>query len=133
MSKNYVQYGNRLTFPKSSLVGPNNPIKSGDACVIGRICGIAAADAVPGSAGPADDSNVVVELFGVFSVSVTSAHHTGVTAGETVYINASTGAVSDDNSGVPFGVALDAVTLGSTSAIRVRLFGATPGATGANS
>lgn len=132
--KNFVQNGDRITFPKAGLVGPNAAIKSGDpVCTVGgRLCGVAVADAVPQSSGPADDGNVVVQLVGVCQFTVTSTHHTMV-PGATVYIDNSTGALTDDFTDVPFGTTLDQVAAGTAVSVRVRLFGATPGAAGADS
>ena len=132
--KNFVQKGDRITFAKTALVGPNNPIKSGDPVVLstGRLAGVAVADAVPGTAGPADDGNVVVQLVGVFNLSVQSTHH-AIAAGQTVYIDTTTGVISDDLTDVPYGTAIDAVAQYATTTIRVRLFGATPGANGQDS
>lgn len=128
--KNFVQRGQRITFPGSSVVGPQADIKSGDPVVVGRLGGVAVADEVPGAAGPYNDGNIVVELEGVFTISVQSIHH-AVAVGETVYINSSTAVVSDDSTAMPYGIALDAVSQYATTAIRVRLFGATPGTLGA--
>lgn len=130
--KNFVQDGDRITFPKASLVGPNTPILSGDPVVVGRLCGVAVADAVPGSAGPLADGNVVVQLKGVVQLNVQSIHH-NITAGSTCYISASTGIVSDDLTGVPYGCVLDQVNQYATTSVRVKLFGITPGAVGADS
>jgi len=130
--KNFVQDGDRITFPKTSLVGPNAAILSGDPVVVGRLAGVAAADAVPGTAGPFNDSNVVVVLKGVFSLSVVSVHH-NITPGSTVYIDPVSGVVSDDLTDVPFGVVLDQVNSGATTTVRVKLFGITPGSSGADS
>lgn len=129
--KNYVQEGDRVTIAAASLVGPNNPIKSGDPVVVGRLAGVANADAVPGNQ-MFNDSNVVVSVKGVYTISVASTHH-NITIGSTVYINPSTGVVSDDLAQVPFGVVLDQVNQYATTSVRVRLFGATPGAAGADS
>lgn len=140
---NYVARGERVTISAESLAGPNDPIKGGDPVCIGRLCGVAVADETPGSAGPFNDGNVVVQLVGVFNVPVTSQQEAGISIGETVYIAASGGGapsvdgtgckVTDDYTGVPFGIALAAVTLAATTTIPVRLFGATPGAIGAGS
>ena len=129
--KNYVQEGDRVTIAAASLVGPQSPIKSGDPVVVGRLAGVANADAVPGSQIFAD-GNVVVSLKGVYNLAVASTHHT-ISIGSTVYIDPSSGVVSDDLTDVPFGVVLDAVTQYATTTVRVRLFGATPGAIGADS
>lgn len=128
--KNFVQRGGRITFAASQLLGPNSPILSGDPVQVGRLCGVAVANATPGAAGPFNDSNVVVEVEGVFTLAVKSNQHTGVTVGETIYQDQTTGVLSDTDTGVPFGIALDVVALGATTTIRVKLFGGTPGVTG---
>jgi predicted RecA/RadA family phage recombinase len=142
--KNFVQNGSRITFAASAVVTPNNASNpysggasgdgplSGEQGVIGRIVGVVVSNAINGTAGPLDDSNVVLETEGVFSLSVQSTHH-AIAAGATVYINATTGALSDDYTQVPYGCAVDAVAQYATTLIRVKLFGATPGATGADS
>lgn len=132
--KNFVQKGDRITFAATALVGPNNPIKSGDPIVLaaGRLAGVAVADATPGTAGPANDGNVVMQVVGVFNLAVVSTHHI-IYPGQTVYINTSTGVISDDLTGVPYGNVLDQVAQYATTTVRVRLFGATPGAAGADS
>lgn len=140
---NFVQRGDRVTISAELLAGPNDPIKGGDPLCIGRLCGVAVADETPGSAGPFNDGNVVLQLIGVFNLPVTSQQEAGISIGETVYmaasgggapsIDGSTAKVTDDYTGVPFGTALGTVSLGSTATIPVRLFGATPGVTGANS
>ncbi len=133
--KNFVQEGDRITFAGSALTGPQADIKSGDPVLTtsGRICGVAVADEVPGSAGPANDSNVVVQLKGVFQLAVTSTHH-AIGVGQTVYIDPTAATLSDGFTDIPFGVALDPVVqYASLTSIRVRLFGATPGAVGADS
>jgi predicted RecA/RadA family phage recombinase len=93
--KNFTQDGDRITFAASALVGPNSPIKSGDPVVVGRVCGVANADAVP-TIPIFADGNVVVSLKGCYSLAVKSTHH-------------------------------------NITTVRVKLFGATPGAVGADS
>jgi predicted RecA/RadA family phage recombinase len=131
--KNFVQKGERITIVADSLVGPNDPIKSGDPVVVGRLVGVANADEVmpTQTADPTNDV-IVVQTVGVFTLAVKSLHH-NITIGSTVYINASTALVSDDYTAVPFGVVLDQVNQYATTVVRVRLFGATPGAIGADS
>lgn len=129
--KNFVQDGDRVTFAASALVGPNNPILSGDPVVAGRLAGVAVADAAP-TAGIYNDANVVVLLKGVVTLTVVSIHH-AISIGSTVYIDPATGVVSDDLTDVPFGVVLDAVAQYGSTAVRVKLFGCTPGAVGADS
>jgi hypothetical protein len=142
--KNFVQLGSRITFSAASVVTANNNTNpysggasgdgplSGEAGVIGRIVGVVVANAINTTAGPLDDANVVLETVGVFSLSVTSIHH-AISVGSTVYINATTGVVSDDYTQVPYGCVCDAVSQYATTSVRVKLFGATPGAIGADS
>jgi predicted RecA/RadA family phage recombinase len=142
--KNFVQNGSKITFAASAVVTPNNyanpysggvsgdgPL-SGEAGVIGRIVGVVVANAINSTAGPLNDSNVVLETQGVFSLAVVSTHHT-IAVGSTVYINPTTGVVSDDYTQVPFGCVCDSVAQYATTTVRVKLFGATPGAVGADS
>lgn len=133
--KNFQQRGNRITFPATAIVGSTSggttSVLSGDACSVGRICGVAVANATPGTAGPYNDGNVVLELEGVFNLSVQSIDH-AIAAGETVYISsAATAVLSDISTGMPFGIALDAVGQYATAVVRVKLFGITPGTLGA--
>ena len=143
--KNFVQNGSRITFAASAVVTANNyanaysggvsgdgPL-SGEAGVIGRIVGVVVSNAINSTAGPLDDANVVLETKGVFQLTVESIHHT-IQVGSTVYINATTGQVSDDYTQVPYGCVCDSVPGGSPgTSVRVLLFGATPGALGVDS
>jgi hypothetical protein len=144
MSKNFVQRGSRISFPAASVVTNNNytnpqsggtagsgPL-SGEAGVIGRITGVVVANSINGAAGPQNDSNVVLETEGVFQLTVTCKHH-AMAYGATVFIDPVTGLLSDDYTAVPFGCALDQVGVGATTSVRVKIFGATPGAVGADS
>lgn len=142
--KNFVQNGDRVAFAAANVVTINNVAhaysatdattgpKSGEAGLIGRICGVVVSDSVNGTAGPLNDGNVILELRGVFQFNVQSTHH-AMSVGSTVYIGTATGALTDDYTQVPFGVILDAVGQYQTTSVRVKLFGATPGATGADS
>lgn len=127
MAKNFVQPGRVLTFLESELVKPSTRIASGDPVLCGRIAGVAQTTTT------ATTDSVAVAVEGVFNVTCSTVHN-GISKGETVYIDPSTAAVSDDNADVPFGVALGTIANGGSAAsIPVRLFGATPGASGANS
>lgn len=124
--KTFDSIGDNVTLAITAVVAPNSPPKSGDPCVAGRLVGIANFDGVSGG-------NIVLSTRGIFKVSCTTVHN-GLSVGETVYIDPSTGVVSDDSADVPFGLALEAVSVGTgTATIKVKLFGATPGASGANS
>lgn len=142
--KNFIQNGSKITFAASAVVTPNNnatpynaatvgsgPL-SGEAGVIGRIAGVVVANAVNSTAGPYNDGNTVLETTGVYNLPVVSTHHI-ISPGSTVYIHATTGVVSDDYTQVPFGCVCDAVAQYATTTVRVKLFGATPGAIGADS
>jgi predicted RecA/RadA family phage recombinase len=126
MSKNYVQPGRVLTLTESDLTHPSHSdslVDSGDACVVGRMAGVAEADAA------ATTDLVAVAVEGVYNVPVVGAGN-GVSLGETVYIDPTTAAVGSDPTDTPFGVALGTVAAGATTTIPVKLFGGTPGATG---
>jgi len=142
--KNFIQNGSKISFPASAVVSANNfaipynsatvgsgPL-SGEAGLRGRIAGVVVANAVNTSAGPFNDGNTVLETNGVFNLAVKSIHH-NIAVGSTVYIDPITGVVSDDYTAVPFGCVCDAVTQYATTTVRVKLFGATPGAIGADS
>ena len=115
-----------LVAPGEGISTPVNLVEAGDPVVIGRIVGVAEQDALQST------DSITVRLRGVFNLSVQCQHHT-ITVGETVYINPSTAVISDDPTQVPFGTALASVPSGTTATIAVRLFGATPGAIGADS
>lgn len=145
--KNFVMTGDNLSFLASQIVNPShssgdtytnligvgegvstpiNLVESGDPVVIGRVVGVANNDAINST------DTVVVSTRGVYAIAVQSIHN-GVSIGETVYIDPVTAVVSDDFNDVPFGCALATVAGGATTTINVKLFGQTPGASGANS
>lgn len=142
--KNFVQTGDNLAFLASQIVFPShssgdtytnlvgpaegiatpiNLVESGDPVVIERICGVANNDALQST------DTVIVSTRGVYNLAVKCNTQT-IRVGETVYINASTAVLSDDSTGVPYGVALGVVANGVTTTIPVKLFGQTPGAIG---
>lgn len=145
--KNFVQTGDNLSFLASQLTGPTHgspdtyqtlvaagegvsavaTIQAGDPVLVGRLCGVANTDAIQNT------DTVVVSTRGVYTFPVKSQYHTGITVGETVYIDPSTAVLSDNDAGVPFGIALGTVALGATTVIAVKLFGQTNGVIGANS
>lgn len=122
--KNFDTIGDQVTIPAANVIAPQTLPVSGDPCVVGRLAGVAAFTSVAGG-------NTVIATRGVFKVTVATVHN-GISIGETVFIDPATAALSDDFNDVPFGTALDAIVSGS-AIIRVRLFGATPSAAGANS
>jgi predicted RecA/RadA family phage recombinase len=142
--KNFVQPGDNLSFLASQMVAPAhtlgdtytnlvapslgistpvNLVESGDPVVIERIVGVANNDAL------ASTDTIVVSTRGVYALAVHCSTQT-IRLGETVYIHPTTAVLSDDSTGVPFGVALGTVANGVTSTINVKLFGQTPGAAG---
>jgi predicted RecA/RadA family phage recombinase len=127
--KTFVQESRYFNATESDLVHPShsdNLVDSGDPVVIGRLVGVAATSAA------ATTDLVAIDTEGVHDLSVQSIHN-GFSIGETIYIDPATAALSDDPNDVPFGVAYEALAGNVADTINVRLFGATPGATGANS
>ena len=129
MSKTQVQDGRVLTFTESDLTHPSHGdslVDGDDPVLVGRIGGVAIHSAL------ASTDLIAVAVEGVFDLLVSSVHN-GISIGETVFCDPSSCALSDDLADVPFGVALETVSAGGTATINVRLFGATPGASGAGS
>lgn len=131
MSKNFVQEGKTLTFIESDLTHPTHAdglVDAGDPVLVGRIPGVALTSAL------ATTDPIAVAVQGVFDLAVAATAH-GIAKGETIHINASTAALSDnsDSTDVPFGSALEAVAAGAADTINIRLMGPTPGDLGAGS
>jgi predicted RecA/RadA family phage recombinase len=127
--KNFVQKGDNVTVVESVLVHPTHSdglVDGGDQIVCHRLVGVANFDAL------ASTDNIVISTRGVFSLPVTSIGN-GLSIGETVFIDPSTAALSEDSNDTPFGIALDTVTALATKTIPIRLFGATPWTGGAGS
>lgn len=125
--KNYVQPGKNISIVESALVHPSHSdglVDSGDPVCAGRLVGVANTDAA------ASTDKVAITTEGVFDLSVVG-NGNGVSIGETVFIDQSSGVLSNDETDTPFGLALEAISAGQTDTINVKLFGATPGATGA--
>lgn len=110
--------------PQQGLATPINLPESGDPVLCGRIPGVCDSDALRST------DLLTVYVRGVFSLAVAIVHN-GLSKGETVYANPSTLVLSDDQTGVPFGVALEAASAPGT--IKILLLGPTPGAIGAGS
>jgi len=127
--KVFDSFGDNVTLPVANLVFPTHSDSlphSSDPVLCGRLAGVVNQDGVSGG-------SVVVSTRGVYNLSVSSIHN-GISIGETVYIDPVTAALTDDFTDVPFGVALDAVPAGNVATtVRVKLFGITPGAIGADS
>jgi predicted RecA/RadA family phage recombinase len=142
--KNFTLTGDNLAFLASqviapqhasgdsytNLVGPGvgatipvNLVESGDPVVIERIVGVSNMDALFAT------DTIIISTRGVYALSVHCITQT-IRLGETVYIHPTTAVLSDDSTGVPFGVALGTVANGATTVINVKLFGQTAGAPG---
>lgn len=121
MAKNFVQEGERLDLTITAGT------KSGDPVVVGQIAGVALIDA------DATTNKAVVSTKGVFTLSVTGVDDLGnsaVAVGDAIYYNAvDVPRLSKKASGVLFGTALGAVTVGATTTISVLLAGVRPGRT----
>lgn len=128
--KTFVQESRYFNSTESDLVHPSRSsglVVSGDPVVVGRLVGVASTSAA------ATTDLISIDTEGVHDLTVSSIHN-GIGVGETVYIDPVTAVVSDDANDVPFGVCYYGNYAGAGSAtVSVRLFGATPGATGANS
>jgi len=126
--KVFDSFGDNVTLPVANLVFPSHTDSlphSSDPVLCGRLAGVVNQDGVSGG-------NVVVSTRGVYNLAVTPIHN-GLSIGETVYIHTTTAVLSDDQTQVPFGIALDAAPGNATATIRIKLFGITPGAIGADS
>lgn len=125
MARTKVQNGKILSFLESVLLHPTHTdglVDAGDPVLVGRIAGVAEISAT------ATTDLISVDTEGVHDLSVTAIGN-GISLGETLYIDPSTGVISNDLSDTPFGAAMEALASG-TDTINVLLFGATPGATG---
>lgn len=107
--KNFVQEGKKI-----EVTGPSGGVTSGQAFMIGILCLVACVDIAEGATG-----NAATE--GVFDLSVKGEDGSGnkaVAYGDRVYLDA--GVLNADNTnGVAYGIALGAVTSGSTTTIPV--------------
>lgn len=104
-----------------AVTHPATP-SSGDPVRIGDMCGIALTDE---SGGGNATGETTVKLNGVVDVSVKGVDGVGnsaVAVGDSIYyVDADTPVLSKKTSGKLFGFALEAVTSGATSTIRVKL------------
>lgn len=112
MATNYVQKGERLVLPVAS------GSVSGDPVVVGSLPAVCLTDRD-------SDGNAECAIEGVFDIAVTGANNAGnvaVAVGDKLYKDG-TEINKDSTNGTEFGIALEAVTSGSTSTINVRLKG----------
>lgn len=128
--KNFDSPGEDVTITESLMTHPTRSsglVVSGDPVLVGRLVGVAATSAA------ATTDKIAVSTRGVYKLAVVGVHN-GIQFGETIYISA-TAVLSDDLTGTPFGVSVDETTITptGTGTIAIKLFGATPGATGAGS
>ncbi|MCV2395929.1 DUF2190 family protein [Actinotalea sp. M2MS4P-6] len=115
MATNVIyEYGRRLAVPCTFPATP----ASGDPVIFGDLPGVAI--------GAEDtDGKTVVQFEGVADVSVKAIDGGGnsaVAAGDVIYyVNGDTPALSKKSTGVRYGVAMEAITSGSTDTINVRI------------
>ncbi len=91
-------------------------VNSGDPVVVGKIPGVAQYDAD-------SDNKAVIDTSGVYNLSVTAKNNSGnsaVSVGDILYKDG-TKVNKDATNGVRFGYAMEAVTSGATSTIKVKL------------
>lgn len=125
---NYVQIGDNLTFKEYELVHPTHGddlVDSGDPVLVGRIIGVATADA------DAISNDIVVSTRGVWNLPVTTSFH--VRKGATIYIDPVSAILGDDVTDTPYGLALATVAAGVTATIPIKLLSGSAGAVGAGS
>jgi predicted RecA/RadA family phage recombinase len=111
MAKNFIQPGEAIDLVASG------PVAGGDLVTVGALVGIAVRDAVSGD-------TYSINTKGVYTIPKTAP---ALAVGEKVMVAdtpASVGGsvLSDDNSGVPVGVVVEAAVLDSTE-VKVRLHG----------
>lgn len=106
------------------LTDPASP-KSGDPGRLGQLGCVAQADKGKGGN---TANNTSVSFVGVFNLAVKGVNgssNTAIAPGDTVfYVDADTPKLSAKATGVKYGTALDPVSSGATTTIRVRLNGA---------
>lgn len=115
MAKNKVfDEGEQLSLVATDPATP----KSGDPVLVGQIPGVALTD-------ERADGTVSVDTEGTYKLSVKGVNgsgNTAVAAGDIVYyVAADTPKLSAKATGVRYGYALDAITSGQTTTIRVKL------------
>jgi predicted RecA/RadA family phage recombinase len=115
VAKNRVhETGNRLSL---AATNPATPV-SGDPVRVGQVPGVALTD-------ERADGTTTIQTDGVFTLSVKGVDGSGnaaIAAGDIVYyVDADTPKLSVKTTGVRFGYALDAVSSGATTAIRVKV------------
>lgn len=101
-------------FP-ATPTAPGSPT-SGSPVLIGQLPGVALT-------GPHADDTVTVQTDGVFELAVTGndGDPAAIAAGDIVYANASTAALSANDAGVRFGYALAPVASGATTTVPVKI------------
>lgn len=119
MATNRIYADSNKTSPALAFVGPNAragqlPL-SGDPCVFGQVPGVA-------SGNPDANNLTVAFLDGIFELPV-KAEGGAITVGEIIYFDAADAVTSlnDDNTGVRFGYALQAIGNGLTATILVKV------------
>lgn len=116
--------GRHLSFLESELTHPSHTdslVDKGDPVVLGEIVGVSFKSAV------AATDYIAIDTEGVWNLSVVATNqdgNTAVAAGQQLYINRTTCIISknaDEDTHVPFGYALGAVTSGQTAVIAVKV------------
>src|SRR4051794_26485880 len=122
MSTNQVfDHGDSLSV---QLTDPANP-KSGDPGRLGQLGGVAQTDKGKGGNSANNTSTAFTGVFNLAVKGVNGSGNTAIAAGDTVfYVDADTPKLSAKATGVKYGTALDPVSSGATTTIRVRLNGA---------
>jgi len=109
-------HGDQFTVPETTVDAPAT-VTSGAAVVIGQMPAVALTDPQTDSTGT---DQVTVKTNGVYEFTVTGAAG-AIAYGDLVYINTTTGALSNTNTGVRFGYALGAVANAASTPIDVKI------------
>jgi predicted RecA/RadA family phage recombinase len=109
-------HGDQFTVPETVVDAPAT-VTSGAPVVLGQLPAVALTDPQTDSAGV---DQVTVKTNGVYEFTVTGAAG-AIAAGDLVYINTTTGALSNTNTGVRFGYALGAVANAASTPIDVKI------------
>jgi predicted RecA/RadA family phage recombinase len=120
--KNQVSDGDVVTLLESALTHPTHTdglADAGDPVLVGALVGVCTENA----AGAGESVDVATS--GIFNLSVVASagNNAAVAAGDKLFIDDSTAALTKDSTKTPYGIALGAVGGGNTGTIPVKVTG----------
>ncbi len=110
----YVNIQEQYLVHPFHLIATGGLVEKGDPCVVSSLVGIAMKTAL------ADTDFITLDTEGIWWLNVVSSV-AAIVIGQRLYIDATSGVVSDDTTDVPFGYALAAVDNGETTLIPVKV------------